>query len=86
MTSLKNKGKIQSKQFALYLSEANVNSKMGGLGSSSFILDGYDLEKYSSESAFTYIDLVNSNGLWEIKCDKVEYSGVEYNKGKTAVL
>mmetsp|Transcript_13524 Transcript_13524/g.13562 ORF Transcript_13524/g.13562 Transcript_13524/m.13562 type:complete len:231 (-) Transcript_13524:114-806(-) len=66
VTALKNKAEIENRQFALYLNFE------GGEISSNLMIDGYDLQKYSTESKFTYIPTAtNFYGFWTLLCNKV---------------
>ncbi|CAG9318179.1 NAPSA_4 [Blepharisma stoltei] len=86
MTSLKSQGKINKKQFSVYLNYTNRPSDVPDLGSSMLMIDGYNLSKYSAETDFTYINLANSKGFWEISCDFVQFDNVKYTAGLTAII
>lgn len=71
VTSLYKQGKIEKRSFAFYLSDndwGNANS----IPESNMIIGGYDLEKYSTEDSFAYVDLADENdGHWVVLCDEV---------------
>jgi len=78
---LKNQGKIQNRQFAFFL------NWLGKSPSSNLMIDGYDLEKYSSETEFTYVSLTSTDPyFWEIMCDSVKFNGNELNLQIPAVI
>ncbi|CAG9322926.1 unnamed protein product [Blepharisma stoltei] len=82
VTALKNQGKIKNRQFALYLSD-NENDDI----SSSLIIDGYDLKKYSKESKFTYIPTAtNILGFWTLLCNKVTFYDAQIDFSVPAVI
>ncbi|CAG9315465.1 CTSD_3 [Blepharisma stoltei] len=71
---LKNQGKIQNRQFAFFLNWLGQSPK------SNLMIDGYDLEKYSNDTEFTYVNLTSTDPFfWEILCDSVKFNENELN-------
>ncbi|CAG9318181.1 Apr 01_1 [Blepharisma stoltei] len=79
--ALQKQGKISRKQFSLYIASSEWN-----LPSSNLIIDGDNLFKYSSESAFTYISLTNSSRFWEVPCDSVTFGGAVYLEANRTIF
>lgn len=50
------------------------------------MIGDYDLSKYSNEDSFTYIDISNDDGFWEIPCDEVILGDKTYSTSITAII
>ncbi|CAG9318166.1 unnamed protein product [Blepharisma stoltei] len=68
ISTLEKEGKINHRGFSIHLSEERDKSDLSHK-KANLIIDGYDLDKYSSEDSFTYVDLVKSTSYWEVPCD-----------------
>ncbi|CAG9320676.1 unnamed protein product [Blepharisma stoltei] len=48
------------------------------------IIDGYDISKYAAESQFTFLNVANSDGFWELDSDCVVFGQKSFAGGSKA--
>lgn len=60
VSQLKSEGMIENASFSLFLSNNNFTDKETDL-KSNLIIDGYDLDSYSSEKSFKFVNYLNEN-------------------------
>jgi len=70
MDTLKAQGKIDKRQFAIFLNTDGSYENGDKSPSSNLMIDGYDLGKYSTESSFNYVDVTDS-GYWSVIADTI---------------
>ncbi|CAG9316083.1 cathD_1 [Blepharisma stoltei] len=84
LQTLKQQGKIRNAKFAIYLNDDKFDEYEAS-PSSNMMIDGYDLEKYSIESSFTYVNLVEGD-YWEVELTKVAFGKNQVSLLGTAII
>ncbi|CAG9325692.1 unnamed protein product [Blepharisma stoltei] len=85
MSTLKEQGKIKNATFAIFLNDNNFKD-FEAKPLSNMIIDGYDLAKYSTEKQFTYINLIQDRGHWEIPCESVAIGKYKLTKKAASAI
>lgn len=83
--TLKAQELIETATFSIYLNNDRFSSQEYE-PSSNIIIDGFDLEKYSSESQFTFVNLTEPL-YWKVPITSVSFGGQEIpNSNSTAII